>query len=115
MPHRTLYFREFGTKKGPYELYFQKTLKKPQNSLEVVDRYTMVYSVLSTTMEDRMHTNNKNYLDTSSVRERKITNRGISESVEGLYEKRYLHVLDSAVSEAEKLLKDAKHLLQNQL
>ena len=64
-------------------------------------------------MEDKMHTNNKNYLNLSSTRERKTT-RGVSESFEGLYEKRYLQVLDSAVSEAEKLLKDAKHLLQNQ-
>lgn len=61
-----------------------------------------------------MHTNNKNHVDISSTRERTITTRGVSEGFEGLYEKRYLKVLDSAVSEAEKLLKDAKHLLQNQ-
>ena len=65
-------------------------------------------------MEDEMHTNNKNYSDISSIRERKIANSGLSESFEQLYEKRYLQVLDSAVSEAEKLLKDAKHLLHNQ-
>ena len=36
------------------------------------------------------------------------------ENVKNAYEKRYLHMLDSAMSEAEQLLKDAKHLLQNQ-
>lgn len=36
------------------------------------------------------------------------------ENVKTAYEKRYLNILDSAMSEAEQLLKDAKHLLQNQ-
>ncbi len=61
-----------------------------------------------------MHTNNKNYSDISSTREQKIANSSLSKSFERLYEKRYLQVLDSAVSEAEKLLKDAKNLLHNQ-
>lgn len=61
-----------------------------------------------------MITNNKKCVDTSNTRERKTTTSGISEDFKGIYEQRYLHILDSAVIEAEKLLKDAKHLLQNQ-
>jgi len=59
-----------------------------------------------------MPNHNNHRLDSSKIKEQR-KNSSMSDNFKGFYEKRYLQVLDSAVIEAEKLLKDAKNLLQN--